>query len=45
MGVRKKIEKQLQELYDNIGMDVQDLIEKNIDIINTMHRRYKDKNN
>ncbi|OSA93111.1 terminase small subunit, partial [Clostridium botulinum] len=34
VGVRNEIEKQLQELYDNIGMSVQDLIQKNIDIIN-----------
>ncbi|NFK78987.1 terminase [Clostridium botulinum] len=34
VGVRKEIEKQLRELYDNIGMSVQDLIQKNIDIIN-----------
>ncbi|AUN22260.1 hypothetical protein RSJ22_12770 [Clostridium botulinum] len=34
VGVRKEIEKQLQEFYDDIGMSVQDLIQKNIDIIN-----------
>ncbi|EPY6468972.1 terminase small subunit [Clostridium sporogenes] len=34
VGVRKEIEKQLQELYDNMDMSIQDLIQKNIDIIN-----------